>query len=403
MNILLITTHFPPKRGGVETSNVQYLDFFEKQNNITATVLTYENRCIKGFVDYWKRSRVIRIKVPVPLLEYMIGLKSVSTLDSFLKQAMYSLLHICYLFKGILINLREIYQADKIVTKGALVETVAGYFSSLLRRQKYAVRWHTDLSMSLADTLTKLTLQRASNIGVNGIDIKRKMIKLVGNKGKNIFVSKNATNTSIFHPISQNEAREILNLPSSKFIILFAAALNEVKFCDLIIKSAPVLLGSDSDFFFVIIGEGPMEQAVEKLQGLLRMNVLFIDHFVSPEKLSLYMNATDIVIGSADTYYPASSVPESLACGIPVLLFNTSGHIAKRVKTLQFTIPLNNVFTVNPSVDDTTKFFLLNKRKIRQLRNDQSMIKMSRQYVMQNYEQGKILKIEFQNLVKQNG
>ena len=42
--ILMLTTHFPPKRGGVETSCIQYLEAAETDDRFTLAVLTYENR-----------------------------------------------------------------------------------------------------------------------------------------------------------------------------------------------------------------------------------------------------------------------------------------------------------------------------------------------------------------------
>jgi glycosyltransferase involved in cell wall biosynthesis len=106
-------------------------------------------------------------------------------------------------------------------------------------------------------------------------------------------VFKHAVDTNVFHPISQTEARRTLGLPLNKLIVLYAAALNEVKFCDLIVKSIPKVFQKDSDFFLVIIGEGPLEDAIKDLMKSNNVNLLFINHFVDQKTLSLYMNAAD--------------------------------------------------------------------------------------------------------------
>jgi glycosyltransferase involved in cell wall biosynthesis len=400
MNILLITTHFPPKRGGVETSNTHYLDFFEKQENFQLIVLTYDNRYRVKFNDHWKKSKVIRIQVPAPLLDYMIELKSVSKLNSFFKKALYLLLHTYYLLTGSLVHLKEILQADKILVNGALIESITGYVVSILTRKKYSVRWRTDLSGGLVNKAIELCFRRASRIGVNGKDIKEKIIKLTGFSESRVFVSKHAVNTEIFYPVSLVKARTNLNLPLNKFIILFVAALNETKFCDLIVDSVPALFQNDYDFFLVFIGEGPLEYAVEKLKKLYISNILFINHFVKPETLNLYVNASDITIGSADIYYPARVVPESLACGTPVLIFNTSAHLEKRNRELKFKIPLPHVFTVSPSQDELCASLMKNKSEIHQIRNDEQLTEMSRQFILQNHGQEKIISNDIMRLLE---
>lgn len=398
-NIFLITTHFPPKRGGVETAIRQYLDFAEMQEKFKFTVLTYENRYIENFDDYWKHSKVIRIKVPRPILEYMIGLKSVSRLDTTFKKLMYALLHEIFLLVGGLIHFREILKADKILVKGALVESIAGYILALLARKKYSIRWRTSFSGSMVNIISRMVLRKASCIGVNGIDIKKKMLKFAGLTQEKIFVAKHAVDTDIFHPMHQTKARKLLNLPSKKLIVLFAGALNEVKFCDLVIKSIPKVFQKSSDLFLIIIGEGPLENIIKDFKKSNNVNLLFIEHFVDQKTLSLYINAADLVIGAADIYYPSKLVLESLACGTPVLLFDTSQHIEKRGMRLQFRIPLDNVFVINPSEHEFVRFLLASKEKIRQFKNDKHLIEMSRLYIYRNYEMRRIVKDELEFLI----
>lgn len=382
----------------METSNIQYLDFLE-QENFAVTVLTYENRCREKFEDYWQKSKVIRIKVPFALLEYMIGLRSVSKLNSFYRKFMYLFLHVCYLGVGSLIHLKEVVKADRILANGALMESIVAYILSIIARKKYAVRWHTDLLGVLSNAVAAITLQRASNISVNGVDIREKMNRLTRYKGKKIFVSKHAVNTNIFHFIPQNKARITLNLPHYKFIILFAAALNEVKFCDLIVRAAHFLFEKDSDIFLVIIGEGPLEETIKELAKSKPKSLLFINHFLDQKTLNLFINASDVVIGSSDIYYPSKLVIESLACGTPVLLFNTSGHIEKRGTKLQFRILLPNVFVIEPSQDEFIKFLLSNKQQIHRIRNEPHSIEEAVQYVLRNHKLEYVLNHELKLLL----
>lgn len=400
MNILLITTHFPPKRGGVESSNLQYLDFFENQKNFHLTVLTYDNRSFEPFNDYWKNSTIIRVKVPISLLEFMTGLKSVSTLNSFLKKLMYAFFHVYYLIKGSIIHFKKIYKADIILANGALIESIVCYFLSTITRKKYLVRWRTDLSGLMANIATRLCLNKAMMVIVNGQDIKYKIAELTGLGDKRVLISKHAIDTKIFHPIPQTKARMILNLPQRRFIILFAAALNKTKFCDVVLNSAPKLFQRDSDMFLVLIGEGPLEPVARLLAKLYSSNVLFIDRFVEPEKLNLYVNAADIVISCADIYYPSRMLLESLACGTPVYVFSIARCEEKNKGELKLKIPLSNVFTVSASIKEFCAFLIMNKSKIRRIRNNTQLIKTSRQYILQKHERNKVIEEEVMHFIQ---
>lgn len=52
--VFLITTHSPPGKGGVETSTLHYLSFFEKQEKYHLIVLTYDNRHLGKFKENQK-------------------------------------------------------------------------------------------------------------------------------------------------------------------------------------------------------------------------------------------------------------------------------------------------------------------------------------------------------------
>lgn len=400
MDILLITTHFPPKQGGVESSNLQYLDFFENQKNFHLKVLTYDNRSFRSFNDYWKNSTIIRVKVPIPLLEFMIGLKSVSTLNSFLKKLMFAFLHIYYLIKGSIKHFKEIYKSDIILANGALIESIICYFLSTITRKKYVVRWHTDLSGVIANIATRLCLNKAKIVSVNGLDIKCKIAQLTKLGDKRVFVSRHAIDTKIFHPVPQTKSRTILNLPKERFIVLFAATLNKTKFCDVLLNSAPELFRRDPDMFLVIIGEGPLEPAARRLAKLHNSNILFIDHFVEPKTLNLYINAADITVCCADIYYPSRMLLESLACGTPVCVFSAVRREEKDCGEVKLKIPLSNIFAVKASIQEFCAFLIRNKSKIRSIRNNAQQNEMSRRYILQNYERDKVVKDEITRFIQ---
>ena len=399
--ILIITTHFPPMRGGVETMNWQYMDFIESQVHLKALVLTYDTTHRGYFKDYWQKNKVIRIRVNKRILEFMISLKI--RLDSFPEQMAYILLHFFYLSKGSIIFYDIIKNTDAILANGGPVETIFGFILSIILRKKLLIRWRTSLKFYLTNPinnfLLKTCLKRAATIVVNGKDIEEEVHKLLRNgKLPKIFSAKQTVDTAFFHPILPELARDMLQLPQNKFIILFAAPFNETKFCDTIVNSAYQIVRTNQSCYYIFIGQGPLEYAVKELAVSFPENVLLINHLVDPQTLSLYINASSITIGSADIYYPGNFILESLACGTPVLLINRSIHLEKRNEVLKFKIPLPQIFLTDYSNNCLLEALLLKRKLIESVKNDPETVKTAQQYIFQNYEKYKVLAEEFNKL-----
>lgn len=245
--------------------------------------------------------------------------------------------------------------------------------------------------------MLKLSFKKATKIGVNGEDIEvdiNEFLKI--NKGQKVFSNKQTADTEIFYPLSTTYARGELKLRHEKFVILFAATFNEAKFCDIIVQAAYNLILNDSSFFFIFIGHGPLDSIVKKLASSFPENVLWIDYFVDAKMLSLYINAADITIGSADIYYVGNLVVESLACGTPVLIFNRSIHDEKRGKSLEFVLPLPHVLMTDPSADRLSEMLKANKEFVKSLKKNQTQVKIAQNYILQHYEKSKVLTEEFQ-------
>jgi len=329
----------------------------------------------------------------------LTGLRTVSTLG-ILGNFLYIFLHLYTLFLHSLIHLKDVFKARVIFANGAIIESFIARLLSLITRRQYVISWNTDFSGSFANIITKLCLRKADMVRVNGEDIKSKFIALKAVREDQVFVAKHIADTKTFHPISRQKSRSILNLPQEKFLFLFAGPLNRFKFADLICEALPSVVQQDTDYFFIFIGQGPFEPRVRELQQKYRFNVLYIDNLVSPEILNLYVNSSDMILGSADVYYPSKIVIETLACGVPVLLFNVPGPIEKRSYRLRFSIPLSQVFFLKPNAETLSHFLIKNKIMLRKLRDDSNKVQSARNYILRNNgedllsdELGKLLKL----------
>jgi D-inositol-3-phosphate glycosyltransferase len=151
-------------------------------------------------------------------------------------------------------------------------------------------------------------------------------------------------NLELFHPIAQHEARSMINLPTSKRMILFVGRLDPVKglsfllkaLCDLRDLNPPL----SANLCLAIIGgdrESHIQSLMDDMDCITRMKQQYApDDLVmfygaqAQETLPGYYSASDVCV-MPSLYESFGMVAlEAMACGIPV--------IASRVGGLTFTV-----------------------------------------------------------------
>jgi glycosyltransferase involved in cell wall biosynthesis len=148
-------------------------------------------------------------------------------------------------------------------------------------------------------------------------------------KNQDIRLIYNGINEKIFTNTDKQIARQKLNLPHDKKILLFSAngsIKNPQKGGEYLIQTYETL-SSCTDILFVNIGG----QAADNNQE----NWLDIPYITEEETLALYYSASDLFIypSLADSF--GLVVAESLSCGTPVIAFKTGGipEIVDHLKT----------------------------------------------------------------------
>jgi len=165
-------------------------------------------------------------------------------------------------------------------------------------------------------------------------------------KNKDIRHIPNGVDINIFNLKNKLEMRKKLNLPLDKKILLFSSDFgtdNPYKGGEYI-KQTYEILKNREDLFFLIIG-GDSTELTDK-------NLKKVEYLYNEKDLSEYYSASDLFI------YPtlADNFPyvvlESMACGTPVVAFNTggvpeqiqhckTGYLAKYKDTLDFINGIN--------------------------------------------------------------
>jgi glycosyltransferase involved in cell wall biosynthesis len=131
-------------------------------------------------------------------------------------------------------------------------------------------------------------------------------------------IQPNGTNLALFSPMPRSEARAQLGWAHDDPTILFNAALApEVKRLDLATAAA---------------------ERAQKVDPRIRFVVLNGD--VAPDRIPLYLNASDVLLMTSDTEGSPNIVREGLACGLPVVSVDV-GDVPERLEgvTLSTIVP----------------------------------------------------------------
>lgn len=138
-----------------------------------------------------------------------------------------------------------------------------------------------------------------------------------------VSVIPNAIDTDCWQPIEKIEARQLLNLPHNKKLLLFGAmggGNDPRKGFDLLLLALQQIKDNRREIELVVFG-----QLAPKNPPDLGFKVHYMGHLHDDISLRLLYSAADIMlIPSRQDNLPNTGV-ESLACGTPIVAFNTCG------------------------------------------------------------------------------
>ncbi len=122
---------------------------------------------------------------------------------------------------------------------------------------------------------------------------------------------------NLFNPLSMDEARSILGLPTNKRLILFVG--NPAR--------------TEKRFWLA-------QKAVESLHGTIPAQ-LVVANGVLPRKMPLFMNACDILLVTSSTEGSPNTVKEALACDLPIVSTDV-GDVRQRIQSIEGCIVCEN-------------------------------------------------------------
>jgi glycosyltransferase involved in cell wall biosynthesis len=130
----------------------------------------------------------------------------------------------------------------------------------------------------------------------------------------------NGINVTDFTKTDSRLAREKLNLPQDKKIILFLATAGKAntwkgwKYTEEVITHYT----SDPNIIFLNVGGFSAEQHPEE-------NVIYRNHVNNPSELALYYSAADALLFTSIADNFPLVILEAMSCGLPIIAFNVGG------------------------------------------------------------------------------
>ena len=139
----------------------------------------------------------------------------------------------------------------------------------------------------------------------------------------------NGIDQSIFHPGDQREARQKLNIPEDRTVLLFVASFgkdNPYKDFDTIWKTIQKIKDENFSKEILLLVLGQIDGFSEKEEQYTKnIHVRYVPYHSNSEDVAVYYRAADIFLQAsrADTF--PNVVLEALACGTPVIATGVGG------------------------------------------------------------------------------
>lgn len=203
---------------------------------------------------------------------------------------------------------------------------------------KLAKRWKVPLVISALGTIERKTAYEGSYTSRQIIeamsfadkilsvseDLKLHITNLGINEEK-VHVVPNGVDTAKFKPTGKAHARDLLNLPQDKNIVLFVGALRKIKGVDYLIEAAKDFVNTNTDLFMVGRDDGLRKSLEKRAQELKIADHIRFTGPVDHEKIPLWISASDILVLPSLSEGRPNVVLESLACEVPVVATNVGG------------------------------------------------------------------------------
>jgi len=366
MNILLLSVHFAPNVGGVETHLLDLIKALGKRN-INVFVLTYRPLVSKNrWKIYEREKKIVIFRLPwIPGLFYKLSGRPILQF-LYLVPGLFFSLPFVLLFKGV----------NTIHAHGLISGFVAVFWGKIFRK-RVVISTHSLYEFPKGGLYRRFSIwvfQNADHVST----LSRQALREVRNLGVKKRNSSNFTywiNLKTFRPIKNAKSEVGWR---NKFIVLFVGRLVSE-------KGIPELLEAvtkwNKNITLAIIGSGPYEKQIKKLETEIN-NLQFFGK-KNQDKLPKYYSAADLVIvPSTHEEGFGRVIIESLACSTPVVGSNR-GAIPEAMNET-----VGELIDVNPkNIIEIVETYYVDPRRLQKLSNN------TKNFVRKYYSENNVGKI----------
>jgi len=155
-------------------------------------------------------------------------------------------------------------------------------------------------------------------------DLKTHIVRLGIDESK-VEVVPNGVDTEIFKPAGKEHARNTLNLPQEKNIVLFIGALRKIKGVDYLIEAAKSFVNTDTDLYMVGRDDGLRKSLEKRAEELGISSFVKFTGPVNHEDIPLWISAADMLVLPSLSEGRPNVILEALSCEVPVVSTDVGG------------------------------------------------------------------------------
>ncbi len=140
-----------------------------------------------------------------------------------------------------------------------------------------------------------------------------------------VHVVPNGVDTEKFKSVGKEYARNLLNLPQDKNIVLFVGALRKIKGVDYLIEAAKNFVDIDTELYMVGRDDGLGKSLEKRARELKITNSIKYTGPVNHDDIPLWISASDILVLPSLSEGRPNVVLEALSCEVPVVATDVGG------------------------------------------------------------------------------
>jgi len=187
-----------------------------------------------------------------------------------------------------------------------------------------------DVNKLPKNSLLRKQIQYAINSADHIITVSnslKKRVRRLGGIDEKVSVMAKGVDMELFKPADQFAARNTLDLPKNKIIILSVGWLIPRKNPTAFIETALAIPKENRDkYLFVMVGEGPLKKDIEDRIQKENLNEYFLlPGRVEPSQIPIWMNAADVFTLVSFSEGMPNVIYESMACGKAIIASDVDG------------------------------------------------------------------------------